>query len=60
MSELQECMEVRTCMTLLADSLCVGGEASADYWSASEENHETEGHCRRTTPYLDKLIEDSD
>ena len=31
-------------MTLLADSLCVGGEASADYWSTSEENqmHETE------------------
>ena len=35
-------------MTLLADSPCVGGEASADYWSTSEENHETEGHCRRT------------
>ena len=28
-------------MTLLADSLCVGGEASADYWSSLEESHET-------------------
>ena len=28
-------------MTLLADSLCVGVEASADYWTTLEENHET-------------------
>ena len=30
---MSELLHGSSCVTLLADSLCVGGEASADYWS---------------------------
>ena len=32
------CAYICLFMALLADSLCVGSETSADHWSSSEEN----------------------